>query len=602
MAGPTGSTWGGPDSGDFTVPQNISAPKALGTRQIGVVLVDTASANGRYPTGAGLTTIINDLRDELINGVLSGGQTRSVRQYFREASDGRFDINLVGIAGPINLPNAFGSYFTEDKDKKDKPWSFNEDTDSTIIAAVVAQNEISVSNGNPPVLDLNICDSIIFVVRTVPAPPMGKATFAWPRARTAPKSQLIGTRDLGFVRIPTYRGIGSVFMPDDWAAQSDREFHETASHELGHNLGLQDQYNKSYTDDIAKRITAQDAPAGGTRWSWELMSWEQALPMPSAAHRLMLGWIDPGDVQLFNFGVAGPVDRNVVLQAASAGRPTLGSNRKSAAEVRIEDGKNYYFEYRASTPGRIVDTAVPEALAVLGTEALTRERRQPAGPRSSSCRKTPTRSSSRGRSSVGRTIRELDTTTPNFEQEFIVDVGFDDGRHRDAPGALRTGRQAGSGYDAVVPVDQLAEPRHPGEQRAAAKRIPSSANVPWEGHDNTLTATVTNHGTSDAHGVTVRFFSKDFTFGGGSGGTARRGRDGCAGQATRTFTCPNTWKPTVVNCRSGHSSTSSTPCVVARMEPFLDPVTNIWEVTPENNEAQSNYTWMASTTSIPGDA
>ena len=53
-SGPSGGTWGGPDSGDFAVPQNVNVIPALGTRNIGVVLVDTSA---RYPTGAALTTI-----------------------------------------------------------------------------------------------------------------------------------------------------------------------------------------------------------------------------------------------------------------------------------------------------------------------------------------------------------------------------------------------------------------------------------------------------------------------------------------------------------------------------------------------------------------
>jgi|SRR5215216_5869115 len=43
-SGPSGGTWGGPDSGNFNVPQNVNVKPALGTRNVGVVLVDTASA------------------------------------------------------------------------------------------------------------------------------------------------------------------------------------------------------------------------------------------------------------------------------------------------------------------------------------------------------------------------------------------------------------------------------------------------------------------------------------------------------------------------------------------------------------------------------
>ncbi|MGC8000787.1 hypothetical protein, partial [Salmonella enterica] len=34
ISGPDSGTWGGPDGGDFTVPQNVEVHKAVGTRNI----------------------------------------------------------------------------------------------------------------------------------------------------------------------------------------------------------------------------------------------------------------------------------------------------------------------------------------------------------------------------------------------------------------------------------------------------------------------------------------------------------------------------------------------------------------------------------------
>ncbi|OBA88282.1 hypothetical protein A5662_25305 [Mycobacteriaceae bacterium 1482268.1] len=592
-SGPDEGTWGGPDSGDFTVPQNVGVHEAVGTRNIGVVLVDTSSA--RYPTGAALNTIITDLRNQLINGVASGGQTRSVRQYYRDASDRRFDIRLVGIAGPISLPNAWGSYFNMSSGR----WRQNEDTDSAVISAVVAANAVAAGDGNPPVLDLSVCDSIIYVVRSVPAPPTGGAdSFVWPRASRSTKSHIIGTQQLFGLQLPVPRGLARVFVPDDWEARDSRRLHETLSHELSHNLGLRDQYDKSYASGIVSRLTSQDPPGPTPRWTWEVMANERNLPMPSAAHRLMLGWIDPEDVELFNFGVIGPVDRTITLQAASAGKPDPGSNRKSAAEVRIEDGKNYYFEYRASTAGVTVDTSVPEASAVLGTEAVTRE---PVPTDRAQILLVPEDSDAtveQGSFIAMQDFRDKDTTSPGFENEFIVDVVSTTSDTAEVRFRYAADQKPDPGMTPWSPSTNWQSPDVLVSNSRSATD-PAFRNVPWEGHDNTITAKVTNNGTSDAHDVLVKFYTKDFTFGGGTEVFLGEQKMTVPRGASRTFTCPVVWRPTSVKIPFMTVQYRQHACVVARIEPFHDPVTGIFEVTPENNEAQSNYHWMASTTASP---
>ena len=234
-SGPSGGTWGGADSGDFHVPQNVAVNKAVGERKIGVVLVDTASA--RYPTGAALQTIINNLRDEIVNGV--GGQNRSVLRYYHEASNGLLTLDLVGIVGPISLLGDWTSYFALDPGGSGQ-WIANTGWPATVIAEIVAQNTAAVAAGGAPILDLSHMDSIIHVVRSVVAVPPAMDQFVWARAATAPETQLIGTTQLpGGLSMPTPRGIAWVNMPDDWAVArgGGRQFHETLAHELGHNLG-----------------------------------------------------------------------------------------------------------------------------------------------------------------------------------------------------------------------------------------------------------------------------------------------------------------------------------------------------------------------------
>ena len=58
-------------------------------------------------------------------------------------------------------------------------------------------------------------------------------------------------------------------MPNEWGIGDNREIHETFSHELGHNLGLGDQYTP--------------AVAGRNPGGWELMHADD--PFPHFSHR-----------------------------------------------------------------------------------------------------------------------------------------------------------------------------------------------------------------------------------------------------------------------------------------------------------------------------
>ena len=588
-SGPSGGTWGGPDSGDFTVPQNVSVNPALGTRNVGVVLVDTSSA--RYPGGAALTTIINNLRDEMVNGVMVNGQLRSVSTYYNQASNGAFNVNVVGIAGPIALPNAWNSYFT----MPGTTWIANEDVDATVIAQITQQNENAAAAGNPPVLDLTQVDSIIYVFRSVISTPPAADLFVWPRASFSTKTHIIGWFEVPVLqmRLPFFRGIARIFMPHDWAARDGtRQFHETAAHELGHNLGLVDQYNQTgFSADAATRI-ADFNP----NQSWELMSWERDLPLPSAAHRLMLGWIDPSRVKLYNFGVFGAIDETITLHAASAGAAPAG--RFAAAEVRLEDGKNYYFEYRPATAGRLPDAVPPEARTVLGTEAEFRTSKPGDRPNILRVEEDADAVVDRGAFAAGDDFRDQDTTTPGFSNDFIVDVVST------AADSARVRFRYASDLKpdpAITPWSPSTNWQSPDIEVINGRSLadPAFRNVPWEGHANTVVARVTNRGSSPARGVKVQFFSKDFTFGGGVEVPLGEQTQDVGVGATVTFTAPQAWSPTTLSLIFSGIPYEQHACLVARMAPFLDPVSNIWEVTPENNEAQSNYTWVATTTSSP---
>ncbi|MCF2495073.1 hypothetical protein [Dyadobacter chenhuakuii] len=583
-SGPSGGTWGGPDSGDFQVPQNVNVIPALGTRNIGLVLVDTSS--NRYPGGAALNTIINGFQDEMVNGV--GVLNQSVVRYYNEASGGLFNVNLVGITQPVMLPNAWESYFTFDD-----TWIANQDLDSTIISLIVQQNIIAQQAGNAPFLDLSQIDSLIYAVRSVPRTAPDDDLFVWPRASLTNIQQLVGVDLTAPIPIPQYRGVGKVFMPDDWATRDGaRQFHETVIHELGHNLGLNDQYDQnSFSADASSRITGFNPNE-----SWELMTWERDLPLPSAAHRLMLGWLNPNQIRMYNFGVFGAIDESITLHATMAGPVPAG--RFAAAEVRLEDGKNYYFEYRPAVSGVTADHNPPKSRAVLGTEALFRSTNPSDRPNILRVEEDADAVTDEGSFSLSQDFKDRDTTTPGFEQDFIVDVS-----NTTADSATIRVR-----YAADLKPDPALTPWSPGSNwqspdievlNGRNASDPAFRNIPWEGHNNTVIARVTNRGSSDAHSVTVKFFAKDFTFGGGTESPLGEQTLDVPAGSTVTFTASDIWSPATVSFPFGSVQYNQHACLVARMDPFLDSVSNIWEVTPENNEAQSNYTWMASTTSSP---
>ena len=389
------------------------------------------------------------------------------------------------------------------------------------------------------------------------------------------------------LRVPD-RHLAAFAFSHDHAAVSRKR----ARLELVHNLGLVDQYNQAgFSADSTSRI-ADFNP----NQSWELMSWERDLPLPSAAHRLMLGWINPARIRLYNFGVFGAIDETITLHASSAGAAPAG--RFAAAEVRLEDGKNYYFEYRPATAGRLPDAVPPEALAVLGTEAEFRMSKSADRPNVLRVEEDADAVVDRGAFAAGDDFRDQDTTTPGFTNNFIVDVVSTTADSASVRFRYATDLKPDP---AITPWSASSNWQSPDVEVSNGRSLadPAFRNVPWEGHANTVTARVTNRGSSPARGVKVQFFSKDFTFGGGGEVPLGEQTQDVAVGATVTFTAPQAWIPPVLSVPIFTFTFAQHACLVARMAPFLDPVSNIWEVTPENNEAQSNYTWMASTTSSP---
>ncbi|MGH9954934.1 MAG: hypothetical protein ACRD39_04655, partial [Nitrososphaeraceae archaeon] len=191
-------------------------------------------------------------------------------------------------------------------------------------------------------INYNNFDTLVCVSQQVDGPPVQRA---WPYANGGTFTTAEGNRSLGVIS-----------MPNDWGVVGNREIYDTFSHELGHNLGLGDQYTP--------------VVAGRNLGSWEMMDWDDPLPHFTIAHRMMLGWVQGSWIQSFNFSaIGGSVDQTITLHQIERGAPPSG--RRAGIEIRIADGWNYYFEHRRGQTSQIGDRFLPEDNIVVGTDVTS---------------------------------------------------------------------------------------------------------------------------------------------------------------------------------------------------------------------------------------
>lgn len=532
-----GAAWGGGAAG----PQNVNVIPATGTRRIALLLVDTSDQ--RFDTAAGVQQGHRDRWiNEVINGVTQGGVTRSVRTLYREMSLNRFDISGQ-VFGPVQLPGAWDDYFNSDGSFK------------------VGFMQACVTAGDG-LIDYTQFDTLAAISQRVDGPPVRSA---WPYAWGGTFTSAEGNRALGFIS-----------MPNEWGTTDAREIFDTFSHELGHNLGLGDQYTP--------------AVAGRNPGSWELMAWDDPLPHVSLAHKAMLGWLDAGWIRSFDFkALGGNVDVAVDLSPIAAGAPAAG--RFAGIEVRIADGWNYYFEYRRGQAAQIGDRALPEDGVVLGTDVVSAPYTPPFSR--PAILLLPADTTPTGEAlALGEDYRETDFTDPTYPADFRVEVTALDASR--ASLRVRYG-VLGKPDPSIRPWP--ASPDRPWQspdievRNARNAADPAWANVPWIGNANTIVARVRNNGQLDAPQVRVNFYVKNYNVGGTPESfLASDVRDVAAG-ATVEFTCP--WVPP----SGGHY------CVVVRIPLYSTPATPpaipVVEQTELNNLAQSNYDRFISATSVP---
>lgn len=590
--------WGG---GDPFRPQNLSVTPVLGNRNVAVVIVETTDITTLG--AAAQATLRTEWQDEVFDGVNRGGVLESARAYWNDVSDGRMDIVNAGVVGPIRLANNWASYATDVNATSGQTNGW-EGFARAVVADIRTQNEARAAAGQPPVVDLLTVDSIVLVVRSLPAsPPTNPGRFVWPSATRPGAYQLTfevarqrvtvafpwGTID---VTVPINRTIQMFSMPDDWETResSGRVRGETVSHELGHNFGLPDEYARDSHPQWAKDRDLAITAGAGT--SWSMMSWEEQFPQPTVVEKMMLGWVDAGHVRNLSFATVGPVDEEIRLHASDLGAPPAG--RHAATEIRIADGRNYYFEYRRERPATFKDQDLPVDRTVIGTDCVTglepSDRRNILRLRDDS-------DADRAEFQVGDDYEESDTSDTAYPNDFkmeVLETAADFARIHITYGDAKPDPQ-------IRPWAPSTNWKSP-DLRVTNARNQADASfrdVPWEGHDNRIVATVRNPGQVNAPGVRVDFFVKDFTLGGGAETALGSDTHDVASGAEVEFTSSLPWIPFPLSAVP-LLNISAHYCVVARIAEYATPgPPSLREITRDNNEAQSNHTQLISVNASP---
>jgi len=567
----TGYTWGGGPS----TPQNVDVVPQSGVRNICILMVDTSSA--RYPTGAAFTTIQN----QWVNGAVGtaadpDGKVRSAKSYFEEVSRNVFTLNLSGGQAPlVSLPNAWTDYFT----MMTMPWpgnSFAPIDGGAFAQACVSSAAALVDGGGNPLINFQQVQTLILVVRS--QGPAGADNFFWPQAWGGAFTVPGGSASMAVLG-----------MPDDWNPTRDsRTIFETLAHEIGHNLGLPDLYTNANTF-YSPAVQARDIT------NFDLMSSEQSLPHLSIGNKMQLGWVRPEWVLPLDFSRSTvPLDMTVDIHASELGAPPAG--RVGAVEVRIADGWNYYFEYRAEQTTQIGDQEFQSPSGddtgtnvVLGSDMISASFTFPIA-RPQIMRLQRDAENENSFFDAGEDYKETDASSmavSDFNMT-VISTSVDFARVR-----IRYGTNGRPDlYIRPWPGGDNWQSPDIEVQNTKSLSDPAFRNQPWIGHPNTLVARYRNRGPVTARNVRVNFYIRDFTVGGAPEvflGSDTKDVPPETSTPFVEFTTP--WVP----LNDGHK------CIIARTALYIDTSVNpnIVEVTDSNNEAQTNYTRYIAASASP---
>jgi M6 family metalloprotease-like protein len=353
-------------------------------------------------------------------------------------------------------------------------------------------------------------------------------------------------------------------------------------HEMGHTLGLNDLYAPVPTTGRYRNMAG-----------WDPMAEEDKGPGHSLVNRLRFGWVLPASVPSYDLRVVPHLPATITLTPLELGPSPNGT---LGAELRLADGWDYYLEYRKRQNGQLLDQwtwdwttpnmlDAPERVlltsAVIYTGSIPAPTDRPdlllAGPDDNT------------------TVGILKTGQQYFENALPLDLTV---VSMDATKAVIQIQGGGSmGPDPSIerwnPPQTWQSPDIEVTNDRATMDPGRYANLPWAGHDNTITAFVSNSGTLDANGVVVDFFVCDF----GANGPLTQVGSSAGGNVARNaqripFVCQSPWQPPAAAFNGGHW------CVVCRIRPY-QTAGGRQELSTLNNEARSNYTQFISSTASP---
>ncbi len=359
--------------------------------RVTAVLVDTGSAV--WPTNTippNMAPTVSDAKATW-RSVLTG--PGSVDAFYRELSAGRLgvDLHTGAVLDPVHLGGTWTDWFDKNAGGQ---WVAKQGTFDKVIASLTTAK-----------VDLSATDAVLLIVRSPSA-----TQFAWPWGHGKNQARKYKVKDGAGKDVE--RAIGDITMCHDQTTAAGLGFTnvEVTSHELGHTLGLDDQYMGSgFSDAMARRDLS----------SRELMALETALPHLCARHKLLLGFLDPGHVKSYVYGTA--VDETVTLSALATGLPSAGTF--AAVELRVAPKVSWFFEFRRGTGG-IGDTgAVFGGGLIVGYDAW----RYADPPIAADARRlivlvNPDEENDGPTLTAGTTYNVIDTNDPNALVAFSIEV------------------------------------------------------------------------------------------------------------------------------------------------------------------------------------
>jgi hypothetical protein len=203
----------------------------------------------------------------------------------------------------------------------------------------------------------------------------------------------------------------------------------------------------------------------------------------------------------------------------------------------------------------------------------------------------------RGEFQSGDDYEEKDRSDPTYPNDFkmeVIETGADFARIHISYGDAQPDPQ-------IRPWAPSTNWKSPDLRVTNARNLADSSlrDIPWEGHDNRIVATVRNPGLIDAVNVRVNFFVKDLTLGGGAEFALGSDTHNVGSNTEVEFTSSVPWVPPPLSAIP-FLNIQAHYCVVARIEEYNDPSNPaIREITRDNNEAQSNHTQLISWSASP---